>query len=295
MDANSGLPTYRQIKAFLAVARLRSMSNAAASLDISQPAVSKHIQALEQKVGLLFERRRGSRLQLTSVGRSLYSRSDEILQTLRDLGGSVRDARLAELPVRIGTGEYLFFIAQRAIADFVKMHPDAQVELKLISSEDAGLRELGNGTIDMFALTRAVRPQGLANDLMRSAWMNVYAAGDLVERVGLEELRASPPMVLPKEASPAEGMIIGLLAKHGVRRHTAAYRVEYLRTALALCEQGLGAAMLFDSDARAPQMSTKLIPLLPAPIECYRCCFLGSGALERPLAREFASLVLSAS
>jgi len=293
MDASSALPTYRQIKAFLAVARLRSMSDAAALLDISQPAVSKHIQALEQKAGLLFERRRGSRLQLTSAGRSLYARSDEILRTLRELSGNVQDARLTDVPIRIGAGEYLFFLAQQAIAEFAKLNPDVQVELKLIPSEDDGLRELGNNMIDIFALTRAVRPQGLTDDLMRSVWLNVYAATELVERIGLHHMRACPPMVLPKAASPAEGMVLGLLAKYGITSHTAAYRVEYLRTAFAMCEQGLAAAMLFDSDVRASHAGAKLIPLLPESIECYRCCFLGSGALERPLAREFAHMLLA--
>jgi len=294
MAVSSAPPTYRQIMAFLAVARAGSMSDAALSLDISQPAVSKHISALEQKVGLLFERRRGSRLHLTSAGRGLHARCDEILRNMRELSGNVEDARLTNAPIRIGAGEYLFFVVQQAIADFAKHNRDVQLELKLISSEDDGLRDLGNGVIDLFALTRSARPQGLASDLMRSVYLNVYASDDLVERVGLDELRACPPMVLPREASPQEGMVLALLSKLGIKNHTATHRVEYLRTAYAMCEQGLGAALLFDADASSDIACGKLVPLATKSIESYRCCFLGSGALERPLARDFAHVILAA-
>ena len=294
MDVDFAPPTYRQIRAFMAVARLGSMSDAAHSLDISQPAVSKHISALEQKIGLLFERRRGSRLHLTSAGRGLHARCDEILRNMRELSGNVEDARLTNAPIRVGAGEYLFFLAQQAIADFARYHADVQLDLKLVSSEDDGLRELGNGTLDLFALTRSARPQGLASDLMRSVRLNVYASAELVERVGIDEVRVCPPMVLPREASPQEAMVLALLSRLGITHHTAAHRVEYLRTASAMCEQGLGAALLFESDAGPAVAMGKLVPLLPNSIESYRCCFLGSGALERPLARDFAHAILAA-
>src|SRR6185503_6358208 len=58
-----------RLRAFAAFARRRSFSGAAAELSISQPAVSKHVAALERLLGLkLVERGRRDGATLTSAG-----------------------------------------------------------------------------------------------------------------------------------------------------------------------------------------------------------------------------------
>lgn len=63
--------THQEIEVFLAVVRMGSISAAAQALYITQPAVSRHIRALEQELGcLLLERGRGRRqVELTEQGR----------------------------------------------------------------------------------------------------------------------------------------------------------------------------------------------------------------------------------
>ena len=63
---------FRQVEAFKAVFECGSMTMAGERLNISQPAVSKLIAALERRIGFgLFDRRAG-RLQATVEGRLLY-------------------------------------------------------------------------------------------------------------------------------------------------------------------------------------------------------------------------------
>ena len=63
--------THQEIEVFLAVVRMGSVSAAAQALYITQPAVSRHIRALEQELGCsLLERGRGRRqVELTPQGR----------------------------------------------------------------------------------------------------------------------------------------------------------------------------------------------------------------------------------
>lgn len=63
--------TQQEIEVFLAVVKLGSVSGAAQSLYITQPAVSRHIRSLEQELGCpLLERGRGRRkVELTAQGR----------------------------------------------------------------------------------------------------------------------------------------------------------------------------------------------------------------------------------
>jgi DNA-binding transcriptional LysR family regulator len=83
----------RRLKVFCEVARLRSFSAAAASLDYSQPAVSHHVSRLELEVGVqLLERRNPGGVMLTPAGRALASHAERLLAQM-----SEAEAELAEI------------------------------------------------------------------------------------------------------------------------------------------------------------------------------------------------------
>lgn len=67
----SGLTLLAALKAFDATARLGSMTAAAKLLGLQQPTVSAHVLRLEQEYGVELFYRRGRRLELTSLGRTL--------------------------------------------------------------------------------------------------------------------------------------------------------------------------------------------------------------------------------
>lgn len=60
-----------QIRSFLAVSRLGSLSAAARELGVSQPTLSREIQALETSTELNLFKRNTQGLQLTEAGRTL--------------------------------------------------------------------------------------------------------------------------------------------------------------------------------------------------------------------------------
>lgn len=73
----------RHIACFLEVARLRSVIHAASALNISQPAVSKTIQELEESLGsALFDRSR-RRLALTAFGETFFNYASTSMVALR--------------------------------------------------------------------------------------------------------------------------------------------------------------------------------------------------------------------
>ena len=63
--------TLRQLEVFLAVARVESVSRAAAALGMSQSAASGSLSDLERQFGIQLFDRRGKRLQLSELGRSV--------------------------------------------------------------------------------------------------------------------------------------------------------------------------------------------------------------------------------
>ncbi|MGR3562409.1 MAG: LysR family transcriptional regulator [Heliomarina sp.] len=64
---------YQQIRAFSLVAQEGSVRRASEVLGVSQPTVSQHLKALEQRHGLRLLEKRGRGLVLTDAGRELYS------------------------------------------------------------------------------------------------------------------------------------------------------------------------------------------------------------------------------
>ncbi|MBJ9978316.1 LysR family transcriptional regulator [Pseudomonas sp. S75] len=90
-------PSMSLLLAFEAAARHESYTRAAVELSLTQSAVSRQVQALEQQLGLSLFRREGRQVQLTDVGR-LYQR--ELSEAL----GRIRSATLQALAYQSGVG-----------------------------------------------------------------------------------------------------------------------------------------------------------------------------------------------
>jgi LysR family hydrogen peroxide-inducible transcriptional activator len=96
-------PSIRQLECLVAVADQRNFRRAAARLGISQPALSAHVQAAEQLLGVqVFERDRRSVL-VTPAGEEVVGRARLALDAIDTVGDAAR--RRAEPlvgPLRLG-------------------------------------------------------------------------------------------------------------------------------------------------------------------------------------------------
>ena len=125
-----------RLRAFSAVARHGSFSRAAEELFVSQPAVSKHVAALERELGVrLLERGRGG-AALTDAGRRLVDyvvRAEALLasgrRALADPGEGTLSIAASGIP-----GTYLL---PRPLADFARDNPLVEIDLRLSTSGGA--------------------------------------------------------------------------------------------------------------------------------------------------------------
>lgn len=84
-------PSLRQLRSYRAVMSLGSVAKAAETLNLTQPALSKQIAALEQTLSLkLFERRRGGPMTPTSEGRLFYKAIESTLFGLDAIADTAR-------------------------------------------------------------------------------------------------------------------------------------------------------------------------------------------------------------
>lgn len=84
--------TPRQLKYFIEIARSGSITTAAATLHIAQPALSHHIGAMEEELGVSLLQRHARGVRLTVEGQRLFDRAASILRQMERLREDVRGA-----------------------------------------------------------------------------------------------------------------------------------------------------------------------------------------------------------
>lgn len=100
-----------RVETFLAVCETMSYTKAAATLHLSQPAVSQQVHALEQDYGTSLFLYQGRRLHLTTAGRALAraattARNDDVLLRRHIAAGGVDESPL-RFGVTMTIGEFV--------------------------------------------------------------------------------------------------------------------------------------------------------------------------------------------
>jgi DNA-binding transcriptional LysR family regulator len=123
------LPPLDFLRGFEAAARHLSFTRAAAELFLTQSAVSRQIQALEDFIGVpLFERRHKA-LALTEAGRSYLRTVGPVLEQLRDATRRLREARTGHVLTVTTTVSFASLWLVPRLARFRKLHPHADVRI----------------------------------------------------------------------------------------------------------------------------------------------------------------------
>src|SRR5919204_6686745 len=98
----------RQLQAFCAVVELRSFSQAAARLGVTQPAISLQVRSLEKRLGRQLLDRSGRRVVPTEAGLRLYRGAQRLLnleeQLLEELAADEEGELRGRLEVGASTG-----------------------------------------------------------------------------------------------------------------------------------------------------------------------------------------------
>lgn len=120
-----------RLKVFYTVAHKLSYTKAANELFITQPAVTKHINEIEQQLEVRLFNRNGSSISLTPAGEILLRHAEQIFKMYGQL-----DQELAQLRgidsgiIRIGASTTLAqYVLPRILALFKKTHPTIDVNL----------------------------------------------------------------------------------------------------------------------------------------------------------------------
>src|SRR3954466_9290122 len=131
----------QHLRAFAAIVDTGGAPRAAARLHLSQPALSRQIQALEAELGVPLFDRIGRRVQLTSQGEDLLRCGRRLLAEADLLGERARSLKTGETGIlRVGATPH---VIENLLAGFLTQyrgrHPGVEVHLV----EDGGVRLTG--------------------------------------------------------------------------------------------------------------------------------------------------------
>jgi DNA-binding transcriptional LysR family regulator len=130
--------TLEQLRSFAAVADAEHISRAAASLFLTQGAVTQQVRHFERALGLQLLERDGRRIRLTDAGRSMAVACRAALRAMEvveDTAHSMRAVTMGSLHVGASPtcGSYYM---PRLLAEFAKQHPRIKLELTVDRTQD---------------------------------------------------------------------------------------------------------------------------------------------------------------
>ena len=196
---NQNLSSYR---IFYTVANTGNISKAAKELYISQPAISKSIQKLEESVGCKLFSRSSRGVVLTDEGKLLYEHVSEAFETLTM--GEEKLKRSIELGVghlKIGVSSTLCkYLLLPYLKEFIRQNPHISISISCQSTNDT-LKLLEDNKIDIGLIGK---PENLHFDFLEEIEDIFVAAKDYLRNLkarGIQKdhiLQSSTLMLLDK-------------------------------------------------------------------------------------------------
>ena len=117
------------IKAFEAAARTGSFAAAGTELNVSAAAISRMVNLLEQRLGVVLFERKANRLALTAAGRAYQSGLTPIFDALSSLTAQIMaPSSMRVLTLGVGPTFAMKWLIPR-LADFSEEEPDIEVRI----------------------------------------------------------------------------------------------------------------------------------------------------------------------
>lgn len=266
-----------RLKSLLETIRRGSFSAAAVHLNITQPAVSQHIRALEESFGVKLIAKRGNRPVPTPDGLRLFHHAEKIEAIYRAIERDMRNAsgsvRTYDVGATLTIGEYLL---PPLLAEYHRLHERTRIRLA-VQNTGRILERLTHGQLVLGVVEGPVDAMGLHLKPFFKDELLVVAAPNhpLVSKAGkrgiaLKELLSSD-LILREGGSGTRVVFERYLVGRGVdpRRLSPYMEIESINTIKFLVRSELGVSVLsrlaVEEELRRGELAR--IPLAGDPID----------------------------
>jgi DNA-binding transcriptional LysR family regulator len=196
-----------EIELFIQVTETGSLSRAAEALQLSNAAASRHLSALEERLGARLVERNTRRLYLTDTGREFYSRARSIVSDLREAEAAVNATSLNPVGTLRITSSLSFAMRHVApvLREFTTRYPNLRVHVETANR----YMDIIDNNMDVAIRTREFEPDSnitirrLAETRRLMAASPTYLARFSAPRT-LEELQQHKLLIYTHAHTPNE-------------------------------------------------------------------------------------------
>ena len=269
--------TLRQLRVFIAVARLQSFSRAGDEIGLTQSAVSRCVRELEGEIGLKLIDRTTRDVQLTDVGGNLVSSVsrlltdlDDALREIREIGEQRRGRVVVAASPTVACR-----LMPRVVASCGREYPYIALGLRDDVQSDV-LRKVKSGEVDFGVIIGPFSADDLLSDPLMTDSFCLVSRNDhplaALKQVAWTDLDGER-LVLLDHASGSRPIIDAAMQEYAVNA-TVVQELGHSATVFGLVEAGVGVSVLpwlaLPLPAGAAMVARPLVPRAERTVELVR-------------------------
>jgi DNA-binding transcriptional LysR family regulator len=289
---------FKQLRCFVALAESLHFGRAAEQLNLTQPPLSRQIQALEHAVGVPLLERNTRTVRLTPAGRAFLPEAQRLLRIAEGAALSAKRVARGEAGVvKLGfTAGSSYAFLPRLVALASAETPDVDLLLREMTTAQQ-MEALVSGRLDAGLVRLPVDRRGfelvcVARDTMLLAVPDGHKLA-INQAVGLRDLDRQALIMY----SPTEGRYFYDLAASLFRSAEIApdyvQHVSQVHTVLALVSAGTGVALVPESARSLLVRGVTLLELRPAPKLQAELYLVWRRGQDNPAFRSLRGLILN--
>ena len=259
-----------KLKIFHAVAEAGSFTSATVTLNLSQSAISRQIQSLEDDLKVKLFERHARGLTLTENGEYVYKTAHEVISKLKEVETSLGDQKnkpSGKITITTVRSFGTHWLTPR-IQEFMQLHPEMEVELIFDDKE----LDLSTRQADIGIFMRRPKQLNYIQKKLIDINYHIYGSNAYLEKFGMPKTvndlnkhkfisfgRGTPSPVY----NPDWAMKIGMKDS---KKRKSVMKVNSVMGLLLAVESGVGLAALPDYLVVQSKNLIKVLPKIEGPI-----------------------------
>lgn len=252
-------------RTYVKVVETQNLSRTADEFELSQPAITKQIQTLEEHYGILLLERTGRRLKPTEAGEALYHLAKDVIKAVEKTNRAMEElteSRKGSLVLGASSipGHYILPVIMK---NYKEQHPEVAISLEVSDTEKISSRvadrEIDVGIVGGMPSSRKVEGFKWLDDELLVVVPSSHRLADQQE-VSLLKL-ISEKWIIREKGSGTRKAFEDLLVQKGLKREDLNVSIEAgsTETVMAMVEAGMGVSIVSKWALSKAEASLKVV------------------------------------
>ena len=259
-----------KLKIFHAVAEAGSFTSATVNLNLSQSAISRQIQSLEEDLKVKLFERHARGLTLTENGEYVFKTAHEVISKLKEVETSLSDQKnhpTGKITITTVRSFGTHWLTPR-IQEFMQLHPEIEVELIFDDKE----LDLSTRQADIGIFMRRPKQLNYIQKKLIDINYHIYASNKYLEKYGMPKTIADlnkHKFISFGRGTPSPVFNPDWALKVGIKdnkKRKSVMKVNSVMGLLLAVESGVGLAALPDYLSYQSKNIIKVLPKVEGPI-----------------------------